>query len=862
MATLEDFAADVAATAPAPTAPTTPAAAASSRGISFDDFAADVESTVTGIPLPGILPTTPLTNNAFSLAQEDARLKRRTRLIDGLPAGDEMDGSFLENLAAGANVSAEGEVATWRKFYGEKNVFVDSDGDIFIRQTNKDGTKQMTPVNEVGPSMADAAKLVLALKDMYLSVKGGKMAGMKGAAGGPKIINNLDNLWRQTAGGVAGSAVGQGGFALAGDDTLAGAAGGIALNATVEGGLGMSLGSPRLMARSIGDWWSNTGSKAFTRAKGSLREAMAGTGADESVMREALGEDLVGAAASRGIAAQEATSTATAGVNVAARGDVRGAVARGTGTPAGLTRFDLGGPLTTRVVDARDAWKAADGAVLDAVRNDPRAQAFTLDPQGLVDEAQRMVERMTRVQRPALGGGTVTDTVAGLNVSGILGRLEAVTSLRGGRVRLTDLMTARTAIGEAVAMGEAVPGTHTGAMSELYRNMTVAIRRGLDDIGDPALSAQWEGAMTRYREAAEFFEQPAFKRIFKEGPQAVAPEEVVASLTDGNKAADTYRSFQRLVARGGISPAEFAQVKRAVADDITGLSLDPSRTDIGAKTLAEKVRAFTQANPEMSQDVFGQELPGILSTLDAAAEAGGRVSAEAVGEAFSGAGLFTARSLNQLFAAQTGEARVFRNAIVKQAVAGTLDPTTITPSKFVSSLLDAKPSDLREVMRDVSDPVTLTRWRQATTTDIIDNVMDARTGAINRDSLLKQLGTPMSDRAQNLRMVLGTDAEATLRRMTSDTGFRSHMSKFMVKVMPSAVGAAFVKFKYRYLAAKVMGTMLADDHTVKWMVNHTPGRDVPPRQLEVHLGTLINQALGGLPGMMTDEEKTPQASQP
>lgn len=304
---------------------------------------------------------------------------------------------------------------------------------------------------------------------------------------------------------------------------------------------------------------------------------------------------------------------------------------------------------------------------------------------------------------------------------GVLSRMDSLIGLKGDKMALNELKQMRTDVANAIAEGEAIPGTKTGYLKKISSELSNAIESGLNQINDPTLTKAWRDATAYNKANADRFQDMPIARLFKTERQGggIGDIEIVETIRRGGpEARDTYNSFKNFF---GANSLEFQSLQTAIKDDLFGRSYEPLYEAVDAQKFLKAVKSFTDENPEMADEILGpvaKELQDIGASMGVAQ---GKIEYKDLQNALTS----PKRSvfwMQELVSAEKKKAQKYTNDLIARAAKGEIEPDQLAPSEFVGRFLSqASPPDIKGVMQifDAKNPVAAQGLRQSAVYDLL-----------------------------------------------------------------------------------------------------------------------------------------------
>lgn len=362
---------------------------------------------------------------------------------------------------------------------------------------------------------------------------------------------------------------------------------------------------------------------------------------------------------------------------------------------------------------------------IDALRADlPKVRKTVTEPTGVVDATGAPITREAERDIPI--------------TTPIRPRLDELSDkLTDGKVSINDLKQIRTDIDNAIKTGEAIPGVKEGRLKATYGAVTDAINAGLAEIKDPELSRLWKDATSFYRANVDKFEEKNVARLFREADQSASVGNAgfaKRAMTDP----DVYGALKQFY---GTTSPEMVAFRATVKNKTLSDALGAGGLVDGAN-LTRLLKTMKDNQPALFKDVFAGRGNDFLRAAEQLGSWQQKVPIEEIDK------LLTSKTpgapsvkLIALEAAQRRLNQEYQNEIVNKFLRGNLPAAELQPDKFVSSLPQAKLSDVREVMtrleREAPDVAEQVRRKS------VQNLLsEARRTATPTDAMAKLRGEP------------------------------------------------------------------------------------------------------------------------
>lgn len=415
----------------------------------------------------------------------------------------------------------------------------------------------------------------------------------------------------------------------------------------------------------------------------------------------------------------------------------------------GVDLSAAGDLLRTGALQRRDAFKAEANRLYDVFYNNPLAKDPIVSGDYLKDAIDDLRKDLPKVQK------TVQKTSKLLGPTGqpvpiavptdvpistpVRSRLDELSKkLEGGNVSINDLKQIRTDLDDAIKIGEAIPGVKEGRLKATYKAVTDAITDGLKQINDPGLSQAWKDATTFYRENVEKYTEKNVARLFKEAEQTSA----VGNSEFTKKAITSPDSYTALRTFYGINSPEMGALRTTVRSKILSDSLGVGGL-VDGQNLVRHLKGLKDNNPALFRDVFAGKGNDFLRAAEQLGSFQQKMPIEEINKLLSPGSPAGTPSV-KLIALQAAQNRLnkeYENEIVSKFLRGNLPAAQLQPDKFVSSLAQAKLSDVREVMRRLKteDPAIA---EQVSRKSVQNLLSESRRTPTPTDTMAKLKGEP------------------------------------------------------------------------------------------------------------------------
>lgn len=361
---------------------------------------------------------------------------------------------------------------------------------------------------------------------------------------------------------------------------------------------------------------------------------------------------------------------------------------------------DAGEMLRKGFLDARDAFWEKANALYDKFFDHPKATAPLVSGDTLkrsIDDLRKSLPKVVKETTDEAGQAVTTEVPFSTPVRSRLDELSE--KLSGGKVSINDLKQVRTDIDNAIKTGEAIPGVKEGRLKQTYAAITDAINKGLGEIKDPELSQAWREARDFYKSNVDRFTEKNVARLAKEADQASS----VGNRQFAMNAITSEDSYTALRDFYGLKSPEMMGFRDLVKKKLLQDSIGSGET-IDGNSLVRALQNLRSSNGQLYKDTFagkgnqfikGAEMLGTFQR-DLPLDQVEKILSEASSRFASSPSM--AGRLAALQTAQKNLNKQYQNQIIGKFLKGDLPAADIHPEKFVSSLPDAKLSDVQDVM--------------------------------------------------------------------------------------------------------------------------------------------------------------------
>jgi len=386
----------------------------------------------------------------------------------------------------------------------------------------------------------------------------------------------------------------------------------------------------------------------------------------------------------------------------------------------------------------------------DAAYALPGGRDRILIPEGLARKARvyitkelpskEVVKELPTVD--AYGGPTVM-TVKGRSVmrefipENVLGFLKELSTVGQTKFSLQDLVSMRNEVGNAIKVGEAVPGVQTHHLSKIYSMMTDAIHAGTEGIEDKGLRNAWKAANDFYANNIQQFNTPLVSKILKpiDAPGYVGDREIFTRIMSGSDKLSELRTFL------GASSPEYAMLKRGVADRLYEDALYPGQQVLNAKSFLKKLSDLKSDNREVFDEVFGRNGDALLFQSQAMTIGqADKLDAALLEQGIAQNAFNSPAGLRALITAQRDLDKAYQNEIVSMIGSKSVPGPGFSVNDFVSRFVHAskpQPEQIRQFMGLIADDAGLTWQVKAKTVQSM--FQEAAGSPSNYDTVAQQL---------------------------------------------------------------------------------------------------------------------------
>lgn len=405
---------------------------------------------------------------------------------------------------------------------------------------------------------------------------------------------------------------------------------------------------------------------------------------------------------------------------------------------APIDKVKLGGAIELGAKARKGIFDFVNKVNYDAFYNNPKATERVIGGTKLEQAVNDMLESLPAVEKDVqtptgvlgpTGAPTFTTATETIPVSTpVRARLEEISSKlsNGGRISINDLKQIRTDVDNAVKTGEAVPGVKEGRLKHYYSALTDAIDDGLQQIGDPKLTAAWKTATDYYKANVGKFEKAGIAELFRDPINAMGPTELVERATGSP---DVYAAYKEFF---GANSPQIKGIHQAARDGV--LNLGSLGKSVDAAEFARRLEALDSSSPQLLNDAFGKNAEMLRKEALVMMRAQGKqLPVDELNQALS-AGTLSADRLRDMVTAETRRTEAYNNTLVRELSEGILKPEKLKPTQVVDRFVfnkNTQPADLEELMRVAGrSGETQEDLRRLTFKKVLDSVtvVDTKTG--------------------------------------------------------------------------------------------------------------------------------------
>lgn len=420
---------------------------------------------------------------------------------------------------------------------------------------------------------------------------------------------------------------------------------------------------------------------------------------------------------------------------------------RATTVPTqGVPLSETGDLLRSRFIELRNQFKAQSSDLYNKFFENPKAKEPLISGNALkrsIDDLRMELPAVTKEVEKDTGllsaTGEPITTTQNQKVpisTPIRSRLDELSSkLEDGKVSINDLKQIRTDLDDAIKIGEAIPGVKEGRLKSTYKAVSDAITDGLRQINDPELTQAWKDATKFYRENVDRFTEKNVSRLAREAEDTSA----VGNAEFVKKAIGSEDAYQALRGFYGLRSTEMGAFRNTVRNKVLADSLGVGDL-VDGQNLVRALRGLRDSNPELYKDVFAGRGNDFLRAAEQLGSFQQKIPVEEIEKL-----LTTSRTGDpsiKLLYLQNAQRRLneeYQNSVVNKFLKGDIPASKLEPDKFVSSLPQAKLSDVRDVMSRIEreDPAVAEQIRRKSVQNLLS---EARRNPQPRDTMAKLTG--------------------------------------------------------------------------------------------------------------------------
>lgn len=350
-----------------------------------------------------------------------------------------------------------------------------------------------------------------------------------------------------------------------------------------------------------------------------------------------------------------------------------------------------------------------------AMENLPGGKDRILQPGNFSKEAQSYLDQeipvavvQKQVATPLVGpnGQPLTKTVTVRQImdkfipEDVIGRLTQLAEYGKGPWSLSDLITMRNDVDNAIAAGQAIPGVKTHHLDRIRDMFTRAMNEAVDKLPQPGLKDAWKEAESWYKANRKRFDTASATSILRKPgePGFIGNDQLFERLSKGIDRVDEVRRFL------GPNSTEIQILRRRIADKLYENSLASGQpTKLNAKDFLESLSNMQRNQRELFEDVFGTQGNRLIQQAQLATVG----QSDKLDRALLEQGISNPRAfpdLWQLIKAERNLDRQFNNKIVRMIGSKSVPAEGLEPNELVSWMFrSAKPRQAKEVMDIIAD---------------------------------------------------------------------------------------------------------------------------------------------------------------
>lgn len=456
-----------------------------------------------------------------------------------------------------------------------------------------------------------------------------------------------------------------------------------------------------------------------------------------------------------------------------------------------LYQSDVGAAIRKHVTVERDWFETTASYLYEKAKTLHGGRDRILEPTTLVGDAQALIKSLPAkdvVKEVPTGvldaqGNMVMRTESGREIlrefvpDKVLGKLKELATTKDTKFSLEDLIQMRNDVSNDIKVGESIPGVQTHYLGKIRDTLTKAIVDSTEKLPGGQLKTAWEAANAYYRDNVGKFHTKEISRILQPAESAshLGDSEIVGRLLNGTAQASD--NFKELMGFLGKDSAEFASVKRSVADELLARSSVSGENLINGPAFIKNLEKLYSNNREIAETVFGKNVSELVSLAKATEMAQNptmKIDADAL------RGLLTTSRGGSVYAkfveaanAQKELDAVYRNKILKAVSKKNLSETPIEPEEFVDRFLsDASQRETEQIVTSLHDnPTLMQKIRQKTVQKLFYD--SARKPSPTDPILLSQDQTRLPDTESLMKAIGDQASQKKLRTILGEETFRN-----------------------------------------------------------------------------------------
>lgn len=502
---------------------------------------------------------------------------------------------------------------------------------------------------------------------------------------------------------------------------------------------------------------------------------------------EVVGDRLIKAIQSKLGPVDAAVETSAESLAKSATGKIETMIGRLTTPERQLYKSNVGEVVRDAVVAKRDLAKAEADRLYGIVRAAEGGTGKVFPADTLAAEADTILKNLpsktstTQTIDYDAYGSPVLKTMKGETVMkefvppNILSRLRELSSLKGQTLKLSDLQQMRREVYDDIAKGEGVPGIGTHYLNDIGKAITKAIEQGIDGLPGGDLKSALAAANQHYKKEVLPFNRVGLTEIFRaaDEPGNLTGSQIISRVLGGERAVENYGLLKETL---GASSPQFAQLKRAIADNVLEASRDVGDNTIDAKTLISNLGKLRFKQPEIADDVFGPMWNNLFKQAQYLVKAqGGKINARDLQKLLTDSNP-SAPKLQDLITAEAKQTEAYQTAMFRDIKDGVLKGD-LNPEDFINrfvnkgtsaqigkvmDMINGDPALVGDVRSKMIEKLFRDAARRATPQDISQLISGDPTRIMSGTSLFQQLENPVTRR--KLETILGRDTFSDLEQ--------------------------------------------------------------------------------------------------